>query len=259
MVNRAAAWCAAVILAGALGCDRTSPSGPTTAPPAVDQAWQARVITWGFTGVYFLYSEAGTTPLPAYDNLVMLCNFVRRLAAGRASPGSLRILYTTRRPQAEITDPQNRAWYGPFLDAVASLGTVEFALPSRVEVSLYNVVIYDPCELLERERERGIVQQYLNRGGAVLVLGDNSCHVSGTPTTQIANQLLSGLGISFTSGDPKTRDPLSIPVEQQTGVFEGVAQVSVFRVAPQVVSGNAAALLKDGGNILAAIAPAGSQ
>ena len=259
MVNRAAAWCAAVILAGALGCDRTIPSGPTTAPLSVDQAWQARVITWGFTGVYFLYAEAGTTPLPAYDNLVMLRNFVRRLAEGRASLGSLRILYTTRRPQAEITDPQNRAWYGPFLNVMAPLGALEFALPSRVEISSYNVVVYDPCELLERERERDIVQQYLNRGGSVLVLGDNSCHVSGTPTGQIANQLLSGLGISFTSEDPKTRDPLRIPVNQQTGVLEGVTQVSVFRVAPQVVSGNAAALLKDGGNILAAIAPAGSQ
>lgn len=253
-MTKASTCCVAVILAGTLGCGGASPSAPTSVPPAVDPAKQGLVITWGFTGVYFLYSGAGTSPLPAYDNLVMLGNFIRRLGEGRASPGSLRVLYTTRRPQATITDPQNRSWYGPFLDATAALGAIEFNLPSRVTLSSYTVVIYDPCEILDPEGEVEIVREYLNRGGRALVLGDNACWHGTMPSAQLSNRLLSSLGITFTSGDPNKRDPLSIPVEQQTGVFEGVRQVSVFRVAPQVVSANAVALLRDGANILSAMA-----
>jgi hypothetical protein len=256
-MTRAFTCCVAVILAGTLGCGGATPSVPTTATPVVDPASQGLLITWGLTGVYFLYSGQGT--IPAYDNLVMLGNFIKRLGVGRAPLGSLRILYTTRRPQATITDPQNRGWYGPFLDVIGPLGTIDFGLPSRVDLSSYTVVVYDPCEILEPDSEGDLVRQYLIRGGRALVLGDNACWPASMPSAQFSNRLLSGLGITFTGGDPNKRDPLMIPIEQQTGVFEGVRQVSVFRVAPQVVSGNAVSLLKDGVNIVSAIATLNPQ
>ncbi len=240
----------AVILAGTLACSRASPSVPTPVTPAIDPARQGVVITWGLTGIYFLYSG---NSIPVFDNLVMLSNFVRRLGEGRALPGSFRVLYTTRRPQASITDPQNRSSFGPFLDAIAPLGTVDFNLPSRVTLSSYTVVIYDPCENLAPDADVEIVRQYLTNGGRALVLGDNFCHHGTTPTSQYSSGLLSGLGITFTSADPNKRDPLLIPVSQQTGVFEGVMQVSVFRVAPQVVSANAVPLLVGGVNIVSSM------
>jgi len=236
------------------GSAGSSPASPSTNVPGspASPAAHGVIITWGFTHIYSMYSGLGS--LPAYDNLTLMRNFVTRLAEGRAASGQIRVLYTTKSNLRDDPNPQNQAWYQPFLAMISQIGTVEFRRASQAPPGSFDVVIADFCAVPE-DAERAILTTHVLAGGRVLVLGDNFCWSSQVNRTsaESANLMLRDLGIVFTTEEITERNPLAIAPAEQQDVLAGVSLLNVFRVTPQSASGSWTPIVTSGGKVLAAI------
>ncbi len=229
----------AVLLVGAC----SSPGGPAAQDSTT-------VITWGSTGI--IYESQ-------HDNLRMMRNFLAALGAGHAVEGDLRILYSSACDPR--TDPglcqlaAEFATLEPFFEMIAGLGTIHFAMPSTVALDEYSLAILDFCHGAGHPSQTPIITTYLQSGGRALILGDNFCYPlgqTGPSSAAIAGTIVGPLGITFTDLDPAEPDPLTVSLQDRTGLLVDVATVDVWRVAPQVIAHTFEPVLESRLGVLAA-------
>jgi len=187
------------------------------------------IITWGHSGI--LYKDHP-------GNLRLLHNVLRDLTKGARGR---RILYSSE------CDPREDAHFcqlaesadelAGFFATVAKFGKLEFRWAPSLKLSDYAAVIFDSCQGSGGVRA---LDSYLEKGGRALILGDNFCSSAGLPSARNANAVLQGAGLDFSDGDPGATSPYQVPVEERTGLLEGVESLDIFRVAPQRIEHRAA-------------------
>jgi hypothetical protein len=223
-----------------IGCDE-----PTT---DVQQS-QASVITWGTTGIMYVSS---------HDNLRMLRNFLSYLGRGHDGGVDIRILYTM---ECDPRTHQERCWLvsdierlDPFFNMIAEIGSIEFVRPSLVDLYDSDVVIADFCKGAGDEAEIEHIREYVESGRPTLVLAGNHCSLTpGKTSAAAANEVLSPLGLTFSTLDPRDPTVMQVPEEHRTGLLGNVSSVWIWRVVPQSITRNFEPVLESDLGVLAAI------
>jgi hypothetical protein len=200
-----------------------------------------RIVTWGNTMMKFSGSAAFRALLEDYggdtDDYILVRNILKHLA-GKSS--DVRILYTdTCDPR---TDPDvcligGLEYLQPFYDMIAGIGTITYTDIASAQLADFDVVIADFCSLPSQAYD--VLRSYLSSGGPAVVLGDNFCWLGGEfSSADLANSVIGDFGVSFSAYELYEYERLWIAPSEQVGLLSGVSNLSLWRIAPQYISGN---------------------
>ena len=237
-------WRGLALATTLLACSACADSGPGTTEGTDDAA----LVAWGFTGVEYQADLDASLYGRVLDNGVLLGNVVAALAGQTA--GTARLLYTGCDPrpdprQCDLGDVD----VAPFLEVMASVGTVEFGSPTAFDdLAEFDVVIADFCFAPYALAETlDVLREYYDGGGHVLVLADDFCFLRdpirpdnpslARSTGDIANDFVEPLGVRFLQGSPSRPDPFTVPTGERTGLLAGVRELDLHSVAPVEITG----------------------
>ena len=199
-----------------------------------------RIVTWGSTTMKFDGSAAFRALLEDYggdtDDYILVRNILQHLA-GKSS--AVRILYTDRcdpRTDPDVCLIGGLEYLQPFYDMIASIGTITYTDIASAQLADFDVVIADFCSLPSQDYD--LLRSYLSSGRPAMVLGDNFCWPGGeAPSADLANSVIGGLGVFFLGYELYEYERLLIAPSEQVGLLRGVSNLSLWRIAPQYISG----------------------
>ena len=151
--------------------------------------------------------------------------------------GSYQILYSSSCDPR--TDPEvclltsDVARLDPFYDAVGVLGELTYSNAADVpSLDAYSAVILDFCEFPSpSQADLDAIMAFLRAGGRVMVAAQDFCPAS----IGRATQFLAPFDVEYTNIDPAVDDYIIIPIEEQVGFLEGVAEFYPWRWTPQIL------------------------
>lgn len=190
---------------------------PSRRPRGWPEPWlfaaDSRLVTWGKSGI-------PTT------NQSMLANSFYFLAGVAPGERPLAIVWIGDCDPRVDVDGCHAGETQPFFDWIDGLGTIEFAVPTAIEPSAYDVVIADFCGPVDAEW----IAASLAAGEGVLALGDRSCATPHGSSAKVANETLAHYGVRF--GPQVLLDPsVEVPADAQTGLLEGVTTLDAQEVS----------------------------
>lgn len=203
---------------GSTSDDGTTEAGPapTRRPRAWPEQWlfgaDSRLVTWGKSGI-------PTVNQPLFVNSFY---FLAGVAPGERP---LALLWIGDCDPRTDVDGCHAGDVQPFFALIDGLGTIEFAVPTAIDPSAYDVVIADFCGPVDGEW----IATSLAAGEGVLALGDRACSTPTGSSAKVANETLAHFGVRF--GSPVLEQRLQVPADAQTGLLEGVTSLDVQGMA----------------------------